>query len=51
MWANLWLIHVFDHGAARTEHERRVWLTEAGFTVIERDVLASGLGVMVARKH
>jgi predicted O-methyltransferase YrrM len=50
VWANLWLINVFDHGAARTEHERRVWLTEAGFTVIERDVLASGLGVMVARK-
>jgi cyclopropane fatty-acyl-phospholipid synthase-like methyltransferase len=42
VWANLWLINVFDHGAARTEHERRVWLTEAGFTVIERDVLASG---------
>jgi 3-hydroxy-5-methyl-1-naphthoate 3-O-methyltransferase len=50
VWANLWLINVFDHGAARTEHERRVWLTEAGFEVIERDVLASGLGVMVARK-
>ena len=34
----------------RTEHERQGWLTEAGLEVIERDVLASGLGVMVARK-
>lgn len=50
VWANLWLINVFDHGAARTEHERRVWLTEAGLEVIERGVLSSGLGVMVARK-
>jgi ubiquinone/menaquinone biosynthesis C-methylase UbiE len=50
VWANLWLLNVFDHGAARTEHERREWLMEAGLEVIERDVWASGLGVMVARK-
>lgn len=50
VWGNLWFINVFDHGAARTEHERRAWLTETGFEVIERDVLASGWGVMVARK-
>ena len=47
---NLWFINVFDEGGSYTEQERRAWMTEAGFQIMERDVLPNKWGVMVARK-
>ncbi len=48
---NLWFINVFDEGQARTEKERRDWLTEAGFEDIQRQTFPDGRGIMVARKQ
>ena len=47
---NLWFINVFDEGQARTEHERREWLADAGFEDIERKTFPDGRSIMVARK-
>ncbi|PKB71484.1 MAG: hypothetical protein BZY87_05420 [SAR202 cluster bacterium Io17-Chloro-G6] len=47
---NLWFINVFDEGQARTEQERRGWLTDAGFENIERKTFPNGDSTMVARK-
>jgi len=47
---NLWWINVFDQGQARTEQERRGWLTDAGFENIERKTYPNGDTTMVARK-
>ena len=47
---NLWFINVFDEGQAKTERERREWLSEAGFEDIERKTFPDGRSIMVARK-
>ena len=47
---NLWFINVFDEGQARTEQERREWLTGAGFEGAERVTLPDGHSIIVARK-
>jgi 8-O-methyltransferase len=49
---NLTSISQFDSGEAYTEQEHRDWLSEAGFTDIERAsvLLADEHGVMIARK-
>ena len=47
---NLVFINVYDEGQAYTEHEYRSWLTEAGFTKIERVILAGGQSLIKARK-
>ncbi len=47
---NLWFINVFDQGEARTEQERRDWLSKAGFDPGERVTFPSGGSIMVARK-
>lgn len=47
---NLWFINVFDEGQARTEQERREWLTEAGFKDIHRQTFPDGRSIMRARK-
>ncbi len=47
---NLWFINVFDDGQARTEQERREWLTAAGFENIVRKTFPNGDSTMVARK-
>jgi hypothetical protein len=47
---NLVFINVYDEGQAYTEHEYRSWLTEAGFTDIERVKLAGGQSLITARK-
>ena len=43
-------INIFDGGQSYTEGEHRDWLTEAGFSGIERDQLSAGTDVMLARK-
>ena len=47
---NLFFINVFDDGQARTEQERREWLTAAGFENIVRKTFPNGDSTMVARK-
>ena len=47
---NLWFINVFDQGQAKTEQERREWLSGAGFENIERKTFPDGRSIMVARK-
>ena len=47
---NLWFINVFDDGQARTEQERREWLTDAGIVNIGRKTFPNGDSTMVARK-
>jgi hypothetical protein len=47
---NLVFINVYDEGQAYTEHEYRAWLTEAGFTGIERIILTGGQSLITARK-
>lgn len=47
---NLVFINVYDKGQAYTEHEYRSWLREAGFTDIERFILAGGQSLISARK-
>ena len=47
---NLVFINIFDDGQAYTEQEYRAWLTEAGFTGIERVRLAGGSSLITARK-
>ncbi len=47
---NLFFINVFDDGQARTEQERREWLTGAGFENIVRKTFPNGDSTMVARK-
>lgn len=47
---NLIFINVYDEGQAYTEHEYRSWLTEAGFTGIERFPLSGGESLITARK-
>jgi cyclopropane fatty-acyl-phospholipid synthase-like methyltransferase len=47
---NLIFINVYDEGQAYTEHEYRSWLTEAGFTGIERIHLTGGESLITARK-
>lgn len=47
---NLWFINVFNEGQARTESERRAWLTEAGFARIERVTFPDGRSIMTGHK-
>ena len=47
---NLVFINVYDEGRAYTEHEYRGWLTQAGFTGIERVLLPGGESLISARK-
>ncbi|MDR3640258.1 MAG: methyltransferase [Humidesulfovibrio sp.] len=47
---NLVFLNVYDEGQAYAEHEYRGWLTEAGFTGIERVLLAGGESLVTARK-
>jgi cyclopropane fatty-acyl-phospholipid synthase-like methyltransferase len=48
---NLAFINSYDAGESYTESEHRAWLTEAGFTDIQRaDFLLDGSGLMTARK-
>ncbi|MDD2468787.1 MAG: methyltransferase [Desulfobulbus sp.] len=47
---NLVFINVYDEGQAYTEHEYLSWLTEAGFTDIERTILAGGQSLITANK-
>jgi predicted O-methyltransferase YrrM len=47
---NLVFINIYDEGRAYTEHEYRDWLTEAGFTGIERALLPGGESLVTARK-
>lgn len=47
---NLVFLNVYDEGQAYTEHEYRNWLTEAGFTDIERIKLAGGQSLIKAYK-
>jgi len=47
---NLVFINVYDKGQAYTEQEYRDWLTETGFTHIERIVLTDGHSLITARK-
>lgn len=47
---NLVFVNVYDEGRAYTEHEYRAWLTEAGFTGIERVLLPGGESLIAARK-
>ena len=50
VWQNPWYIDIFDEGQAKTEKERRAWLTDAGFDRIERLIFPDGDSMMVARK-
>ncbi|MDR3436126.1 methyltransferase [Telmatospirillum sp.] len=47
---NLVFINIYDDGRAYTEQEYRRWLTQAGFTGIERVVLSGGESLVTARK-
>ena len=47
---NVWFMNVFDGGGAKTEQERKEWLTEAGLISVERFTLGSVDGLMVAHK-
>jgi len=47
---NLVFINVYDEGQAYTENEYRSWLTEAGFTDIERVNLTGGQSLVTAHK-
>lgn len=47
---NLVFINVYDEGQAYTEHEYREWLTETGFTWVERAILPGGESLITARK-
>jgi cyclopropane fatty-acyl-phospholipid synthase-like methyltransferase len=51
--ANLNWINLYDEGESYTEHQHRVWLSEAGFADIERAdfFIGAGLGVITARKR
>lgn len=47
---NLVFLNTFDDGQAYTESQYRSWLGEAGFADIEREPLAQGFSLMIARK-
>jgi hypothetical protein len=47
---NLFFINVYDGGQAFTESEHRVWLSEAGFENIEREILPDQLSLITARR-
>jgi 2-hydroxy-4-(methylsulfanyl)butanoate S-methyltransferase len=47
---NIVFINVYDEGQAYTEREYRDWLTEAGFTDVERASLAGGQSLITAHK-
>ena len=47
---NLVFINIYNEGQAYTEGEYRSWLTEAGFTDVERIVLAGGQSLITTRK-
>jgi SAM-dependent methyltransferase len=47
---NLVFLNVYDEGMAYTEGEYREWLEAAGFTDVQRHLLADGYSVIVAQK-
>jgi len=47
---NLILLTAYQDGQAYTEQEYREWLTEAGFTAIERGVFPDGASILTARR-
>lgn len=51
--ANLNWINIYDAGESYTEHDHRIWLSEAGFVDIERAdfFLAGGRSLITARKR
>lgn len=48
--SNFAFLNIYDEGRAYTEAEHRDWLAEAGFTDVERHVVAGGKSLVTARK-
>ena len=48
--SNYAFLNIYDEGRAYTENEHIRWLSDAGFTEIERRVVGGGKSIVTARR-